>query len=155
MIKPLRKRHLQIWILCAVLIPIGVIVAWMAVPKKVTQELLQPEAIKRTRDLIFSIDKQNYRVNLYFDSTFQLEFINRNVLSNLSLLLYKVVDSSTDNIDKQELIGRIQGKGSHNFPFKLDVNPNGEPKYSFYGKLILYDIIKKQKIDSIIIKPPL
>jgi hypothetical protein len=42
MIRTLRKRHLQIWILWAVLLPVGIIVAWMAVPEKVTQELLQP-----------------------------------------------------------------------------------------------------------------
>jgi hypothetical protein len=44
MIKNLRKRHLQIWILWAVLIPVGIIAAWMAVPKKVTQDLLQQPA---------------------------------------------------------------------------------------------------------------
>jgi len=44
MIKQLRKRHLQIWILWAVLLPVGIIIAWMSVPKKVTQELLQPPA---------------------------------------------------------------------------------------------------------------
>ena len=42
MIKSLRKRHLQIWILWSVLLPAGIIVAYMSVPKKVTQELLQP-----------------------------------------------------------------------------------------------------------------
>jgi len=44
MIKSQRKKHLQIWTLWAVLIPVGIIVAWMSVPKKVTQELLQPPA---------------------------------------------------------------------------------------------------------------
>jgi hypothetical protein len=44
MIKQLRKRHLQIWALWAVLIPVGIIVARIAVPKKVTQELLQKVA---------------------------------------------------------------------------------------------------------------
>lgn len=42
MIRSLRKRHLQVWIFLAVLLPVGIIVAWIAVPKKVTQELLQP-----------------------------------------------------------------------------------------------------------------
>lgn len=46
MIKTLRKRHLQIWILWAVLIPVGIITAWMVVPGKATQELLQPPASK-------------------------------------------------------------------------------------------------------------
>ena len=56
MIKPLRKRHLQIWILWAVLIPVGIVVAWMAVPKKVTQELLQPPASKTSTFQIKSAD---------------------------------------------------------------------------------------------------
>jgi hypothetical protein len=58
MIKPLRKRHLQIWILWAVLLPVGIIVAWMAVPKKVTQELLQPPA-KTSNVQISSVDTLN------------------------------------------------------------------------------------------------
>jgi hypothetical protein len=45
MIKTLRKRHLQIWTLLAVLIPVGIIVAWLAVPPKATDKLLQPAAI--------------------------------------------------------------------------------------------------------------
>lgn len=154
MIKTLRKRHLQIWILWAVLLPVGIIVAYMAVPKKVTQELLQQGTVKRTRDLIFSFEKPDFRVNLYYDSVSQLEFINKKKSSIPSLLLYRVIDSNTNNIDKQELLGRIQEEGSHNFRLKLDYNPNGEPRFYYNGKFLLYDIIKKQVIDSIIIKPP-
>lgn len=56
MIKSLRKKHLQIWILWAALLPTGIIVAWMAVPKKVTQELLQPPASKTSTFQIKSED---------------------------------------------------------------------------------------------------
>lgn len=55
MIKTLRKRHLQIWILWAVLLPVGIIIAYMSVPKKVTQDLLQP-ASKTSVSQINSID---------------------------------------------------------------------------------------------------
>lgn len=48
MIKALRKRHLQIWVLWAILLPVGIVVAYLAVPKKVTQELLQPPASKKS-----------------------------------------------------------------------------------------------------------
>jgi hypothetical protein len=58
MIKSLRKRHLQIWILWAVLLPAGIIVAWMAVPKKATQKLLQPPA-KTSNVQISSVDTLN------------------------------------------------------------------------------------------------
>jgi len=55
MIKSLRKRHLQIWILWAILLPGGIIVAYMAVPGKVRQELLQP-ASKTSASQIKTID---------------------------------------------------------------------------------------------------
>jgi hypothetical protein len=56
MIKSLRKRHLQIWILWAVLLPLGIVTAWMAVPKKVTQQLLQEPASKASTFQLRSID---------------------------------------------------------------------------------------------------
>jgi hypothetical protein len=59
MIKALRKRHLQVWILWAVLLPVGIIVAWMAVSKKVTQDLLQPPVSKTTALQIKSTDSLN------------------------------------------------------------------------------------------------
>jgi hypothetical protein len=63
MIKSLRKRHLQIWILWAVLLPVGIIVAWMSVPKKATQELLQPPA--KAPDLpVRSINTLNFKTHL-------------------------------------------------------------------------------------------
>jgi hypothetical protein len=55
MIKTLRKRHLQIWILWAILLPFGIIVAYMSMPKKVTQELLQPPG-KTNNFFLKSID---------------------------------------------------------------------------------------------------
>ena len=64
MIKPLRKKHLQIWIILAVLIPVGIVAAFMAVPKKVTQELLQPPASKTPDFKIESIGDGNYKDTL-------------------------------------------------------------------------------------------
>jgi hypothetical protein len=58
MIKQLRKRHLQIWLLLAVLLPVGIVVALMSVPKKVTQELLQPPSTTSVSQ-IKSIDSLN------------------------------------------------------------------------------------------------
>lgn len=34
MMKPLRKRHLQIWIMLAVLVPAGIISGYMVVPEE-------------------------------------------------------------------------------------------------------------------------
>ena len=192
MIRSLRKRHLQIWALWAVLIPVGIIVAWMAVPKKVTQQLLQSETLRIKDDTIASVDKGNYAINILLDwskankvplitelyeenkkpeslpnykdslkNEFRLEFINKKELAVPSLLLYQVIDSTANDLDKQELLGRIGGKGSQYFSLKLPSNlVSGHQEFAyqdkFYkAKFILYDIIKKQTIDSIIFKTPL
>ena len=59
MIKSLRKRHLQIWIMLAILLPAGIIVAWMSVPEKPTQELLQSPVSNTAVSQIKSIDSLN------------------------------------------------------------------------------------------------
>jgi hypothetical protein len=76
-----------------------------------------------------------------------LEFEIKKDIVTPSLLLYQVIDSTTNDIDKQELIGRIQGDRPHYFSFKRN--------YNSHNKFILYDIIKKQTIDSLIFKTPL
>lgn len=158
MIKQLRKRHLQIWILWAILLPAGIIVAWMAVPKKVTQDLdwainsipQLPGQTLSVNTTIDSVETQNYKIKIRGDSSetlLLLEFEIKKDIVTPSLLLYQVIDSTTNDIDKQELIGRIQGDGRHYFSFKRNDNSN--------KKYILYDFIKKQIIDSLIFKTPL
>ena len=161
MIKALRKRHLQIWALWAVLIPVGIIVALMAVPKKVTQELLQKVAPASTFHTIASVDKENYKINILapnsvtvkhptgWEYDLKVEFINKKVSSTNSLLLYKVIDLSDNNIDKQELLGRIKSNSTQEFRlrfFDLRVTNN---KFDYRDKFLLYDIMKKQVVDSI------
>ena len=138
MIKPLRKRHLQIWALWAVLIPVGIIVAWMAVPKKVEQELLQQPAKNVLPVLIKSIDTKNYTANLNANddrTQYQLEWINKETSTHPSSLIYKI--NQTEN----ELIGRVEPKGVYYFNLAKDSTGT----YNF----ILYDIIKKETIDSL------
>ena len=155
MIKTLRKKHLQIWILCAVLIPVGIIVVWMSMPKKVMQDLdwvinSTPELPGPTlsvNKMIDSVENQNYKISIRGDSSetlLLLEFETKKEIITPSLLLYQVIDPTTNDLDKQELIGRIQGDRPHYFSFKR--NNNSDNKY------ILYDFIKKQTIDSLIFK---
>ncbi len=161
MIKSQRKRHLQIWTLWGVLIPVGIIVAWMAVPKKVTQELLQKVAPASTYHSIASVEKENYKMNILVPNSvtikhptgweyeLNVQFINKKESSTNSLLLYKVIDLSDNNIDKQELLGRIESKGTQEFRLKffdLRVTNN---KFDYRDKFLLYDIMKKQVVDSI------
>jgi hypothetical protein len=138
MFKPLRKRHLQIWTVWAVLIPIGIIVAWMAVPEKPTQELLQEPGNELLPVLVKSVERSNYRVNLKVNADktqYQLEWINKVGSTMPSSLIYKI--SQTEN----ELIGRVESRGVYHFSLAKDTANT----YHF----ILHDIIRQQTIDSL------
>ena len=175
MIKQLRKRHLQIWALWAVLIPVGIIAAWMAVPKKVTDDLNRvinsaptlPQQTITTDSIIASVEKENYKLNILLPNTvnsespirleytLNLQFINKKELTTPSLLLYRMTDPAINDIDKQELLGRIESKGTQYFQLKISNLPISNRKFDYKDKFILYDIIKKQTIDSLIFKTPL
>ena len=64
MIKPLRKRHLQLWFLLAVLIPAGIVGALLVRPKPVSSTLLQPASSENLPVVIQKIEKENYSVIL-------------------------------------------------------------------------------------------
>ncbi len=138
MIKPLRKRHLQIWTVLAFLIPLGIISAYIVVPKQALDKLLQqdittalPVEVKKTTGkdytafLRSSNDQKNYQlqVNINKEST------------TASSLIYQLSKG------EKELIGRVATKGSYFFSIKAD----SENKYSF----IVYDIIHQQTIDTL------
>ena len=142
------------------LIPVGIIVALMAVPKKVTQELLQKVAAS-TYHTIASVEKENYKINILVPNSItikhptgweydlKVEFVNKKESATDSLLLYKVINVTDNNIDKQELLGRIESKGTQEFRLKffdLRVTNN---KFDYRDKFLLYDIMKKQVVDSI------
>ena len=160
MIKSLRKRHLQIWALLAVLIPVGIIVAWIALPKKVTQELLQePQTNKRVVIDKGDLGDFSFRIltdNLPESSTMYLEFTQKKELKTPSLLIYQVVTPDEKDLDKQLLLGRIGSKGSQLFALDPRFTDWSVRKwYGYKAKFVLYDFVSKNVTDSIfIISPP-
>jgi ABC-type microcin C transport system permease subunit YejE len=138
MIKLLRKKHYQIWATLAVLLPAGIISAYIAVPKQAVGILLQQDKIEALPVVINKVEKNKYTVVLRSTddkSNYQLQWINKKEFVLPSSLIYKI--SNTEN----ELIGRIAGEGDYLFSL-----PKGSTDmYSF----ILYDIIHRQAIDSI------
>ena len=144
MIKKLRKRHLQIWILWAFLLPVGIMAGWLAVPERVTDKLLQPDQGIILPVKIQSIEKENYTVSLRSNeerTQYGLEWINKKVSTAQSSLIYKQMKPGN------ELVGRVEARGTYYFP--LSMNSSGI--YNF----ILYDIIKKKSTDTINFKTPL
>src|SRR6478736_9512578 len=115
MIKPLRKRHLQIWTAIAVLLPVGMICAWLVVPKPVKDHLWQPASTVALPVIIKSVKKENYTVNLRTNndlSATQLEWINQAALTSPSAIIYELSQSDTGQlIENADLIGRIDAKG--------------------------------------------
>ena len=153
MIKPLRKKHLQIWSVLAVLIPVGIISALLVRPTPVKTVLLQPLTIEASPVVIKTIDKENYTISLRgTDPTAtQLEWINKSILTFPTAVIYKASPlpsgetqgetSESFNPEKSELIGRIEARGIYHFALKPDSTNN--------YKFIVYDFIHQQKIDSI------
>jgi hypothetical protein len=146
MIKPLRKRHLQIWIGIAVLLPIGMICAWLAVPKPVKDHLWQPSSTEALPVIIKSVKKENYTVSLRSSkdhSSLQLEWIDQSPITSPSAIIYKLNPADTGrHIENADLIGRIDSRGTYHFSLKKD-------SIDIPMQFVLYDIIHHQVIDRI------
>ncbi len=146
MIKPLRKRHLQIWTGIAVLLPVGMICAWLIVPKPVKDHLWQPASTMALPVIIKSVKKENYTVNLRTSndcSAIQLEWINQEALTSPSALIYELSQSDTgQHIENADLIGRLDSRGIYHFALKKE---SADTPVQF----VLYDIIHHQIIDRI------
>ena len=146
MIKILRKRHLQIWTAWAFLLPIGIIAAWIVVPKPVTDRLFQPSNSVALPKIIGTVKKEDYTINLRESedqSVMQLEWINQTSLTSPSALIYEV-QSAHDEVKEGsgELIGRIDNKGIYHFTLAME---SGKKDFHF----VLYDIIHHHIIDRI------
>ncbi len=151
MIRPLRKRHLQIWSALLVLIPTGIITAWLSIKRPVHSNVLQPASEQALPKIIFSTDKESYAVRLRADESGarQLEWINKDVLAVPSAVIYKASPNPSEggaygkfSPEHAELIGRIEARGSYYFLLQKD-SINEIPKF------ILYDFIHEKIIDSI------
>jgi len=147
MIRPLRKRHLQIWSALLVLLPAGIIAAWLSVKKPAHNAISQPVSERALPDVILSVEKENYTVRLRRNGSGaqQLEWINKDVLAVPSAVIYKTA-AGHKGIESAELIGRIEAKGTYYFSLQKDSlieKPN----------FVLYDFIHEQIIDSINFRP--
>lgn len=145
MIKPLRKRHLQIWYSLAILIPLGIISAWLVVPKPIQDRLLNPVNSNALPVLIKSVTKDAYTVSLRRKedwSAFQLEWINHSPLTAPSAIIYETFpEKGISGPEGAALIGRIDSRGIYHFSLgKHSTN---------HASFLLYDIIHHRVIDRI------
>lgn len=143
--KKLRKSHLQTWTMLLFLLPAIIISGWLAIKKPaVTQNLLQASLTEALPVIVKSIDRENYVVTLRTNndrSSTQLELINKSAIRTPSAIVYKLIPGNKEDISENEILGRIDSKGSYYFALKNDTST----RYRF----VLYDFIHRQIIDSI------
>ena len=147
--KPLRKRHLLIWRILAILLPAGIVVAWIAVPNAITQPLLQPENNSPLPIVLRKAISREYAVSIRTNedtSLLQLEWINDKILQYPTATIY-AEDGAAKTINDMKLIGRIEARGK--WYFRLD----STFKHVRVSRLLLYDFIHQQIIDTINLLP--
>ena len=144
MIKVLRKRHLQFWLLLLVLIPAGIISAYLVLPFQHTGILLQPASPAALPILIKTVEKDGYTINLRgtgINDVEQLEWISKKELTTPSAMIY---EDSTESgtTGAYRIIGSINERGIYRFPIQ---------KASLNNQLhlILFDVIHREVIDRI------
>ncbi len=145
MIKPLRKRHLQIWTAIAMLLPIAIIFSWLVIPNPVPVKMLSASSIELLPVIQAKKETNQYCINIRSNAdktNWQLEWKNKLALTVPSADIYQTEDGSTD-ITKAQLIGRIEARGDYVFPLKSDSIQNNELN------LVLYDFIHQTVIDLI------
>jgi hypothetical protein len=158
MMKPLRKRHLQIWIISALLLPAGIIFVWLAIPNQQPVQLLQTPGVALLPVINQARNFNNYTVTLrtnYDRTRWQLEWKNTTPLKVPSAVIYRVQGQAPGETTapppfkpaNAELIGRIETRGNYIFPLTHDTLIQS-PLH-----LILYDFIHEKVIDSINFKP--
>ena len=140
MIRPLRKRHLQIWSLWAILLPLGIIVG-VVVRKNLPPDSLLDVAYKNEQPVLLKEKAfENFSVQLRTDSlrkTRQLVWINRRPLEVPTVAVYQA-GLDTSSVNTSSYVGRIEGTGRYYFDLF-------SPKEHF----IVYDFIHQKIIERI------
>jgi len=135
MIKPLRKRHLQLWLGLAFLLPASILAGWLAVPAPATDTLLQPATPAPLPLRLASHDSPAQTITLRASAdtaTLQLEWVTKSELAAPSALIYA----------GERLLGRIGPQGVYRFSF----TPGGK---DIHPSFTVYDIIHHKNIEKI------
>jgi len=153
MIKPLRKRHLQIWATLAVLLPLGIVLSWLVIPNPVPVKILSIPTARLLPLIRAEKDNSQYCSSIRTDkdeSQWQLVWTNKLALTVPSAVIYKISPNEykpgiagSFKPGKGTLVGRIEARGSYVFPLKMDSIQNN------LLHILLYDFIHEKIIDTI------
>ena len=140
MIKSLRKRHRQVWTAWAILIPIGILFGWLAIPNQPAIKLLQASTNKPLPVIIKTKDEKDYTINIRSNdalTAWQLEWCNKTVLTVPSAVIYKTTTGDARHFHpmQAEMIGSIEAADNYLFPLAIDSTGTANMQ------LVLYDFI--------------
>lgn len=153
----LRKRHLQIWVILALALPIGFFSAFLVVPPPAGfgDGIPNPQPVAltdldRTADfpeLTLSLRSEKrsilqegleHELPQMEDTDFQLEINLKQAFRAPSVLVYLSLEPDSESVEGKLLVGRLSSAGTYRF--NLDQIP--APPDTVY--LILYDDIHRQ-----------
>jgi hypothetical protein len=153
MMKPLRRYHRYVWLVLSILLPFGIIMAWLVITnpqpiKAITTSIKQPlPIVKHSKDL------PDYQVTLRTnkeETMWQLEWNNKKPLIVPSAVIYRlntsdgnIISDDLFRVNQAELIGRIETTGT--YIFELPVRKEDSARYHF----LLYDFIHETIMDTI------
>lgn len=143
MIRPLRNTHRRVWIAIALLLPLGIIFSWLAIPNPVPIKLLEQTETSLLPDIEDKKETTQYCINIRTNaekSAWQLEWKNRLDLAIPSAVIYQAKNGN-NNIDSAKLIGRIEARGDYVFAL--------QPGSESILYLFVYDFIHGKIIDSV------
>ena len=143
MIKPLRKRHRQIWLAASVLLPAGLLLAWLSIPNLEPVKELPGQHPALLPQIVRTAENEREQIILRTaPGQWQLQWKSKSMLTVPSAVIYLVRDSVLP-VYKQQLIGRLEAGKDDAFSFPADAIALPS------RKLVLYDFIHGQSIDSI------
>ncbi len=148
MIKSLRKRHFQVWLVMMIWLPAGIVFAWLAVPNREPVRWL-PEGREAVLPVVRNIyDMPSFSASVLTNdqqTSWQLEWNNKKTLMVPSAVIYRM-NAHDSSLAKAQLIGRIEARGRYWFPLD-SVDP---AKGNLH--LVLYDFIHQQILEHINIR---
>ena len=137
----------------AILLPLGILSAWLYAPNPVPVKLLDKEQVDLLPVKVQLKETNSYTAILHSNkekNLWQLEWRNKMPLTVPSAVIYhKFQNSEVQKVSPVEgdlewvLVGRIEAKGDYVFDIKTDSSNNS--KFNF----VLYDFIHEKVIDSL------
>jgi hypothetical protein len=145
--KAQRKRHFQIWTAWALLLPLGMIAAVLAVQQPAKDQPVGRSVPAALPLVIKSKTEEGFDVKLRSNALrtqWQLEWVNKKELTAPTALIY-LGSTKMHDVNEAELLGRIDSKGTYIFNITADDPVLHEPEL----RVFVYDFIHQVIIQKI------